>query len=177
MPEPCVCQNTPSLPISAVHANKLVVLRNDFLLVVVVKDKILNVIEKSLWRKQTRDHRFQTRAPPFNFLAVNFLFLVLSTEPYEEMLPLGCYAADLGLDCVREDAKGVREEKLRDFPLIVRDVIVKTRDVTALIGSGIATRTRSLKFTIQGVFFCIPLVFVARRSSSVWRQTSAHLPW
>ena len=48
--------------VGPVHADELVVLRDDLLLVLVVEDEVLDVIQQPLPGKQTRDHALQARA-------------------------------------------------------------------------------------------------------------------
>ena len=111
--------------VGAVHADELVVLGDDLLVVFVVEDEVLDVIQQPVPGEQTRDHALQARALLCDFIAVNLFLLVLGAQPVEEMLPLRREAADLGLDGVREHAKGVGQEKLRDVLLVIGQVVVE----------------------------------------------------
>ena len=72
------------LLVGPIHADELVVLRDDLFLLLVVEDEVLDVIEQLLPRKQSRDHRFEARALPLDLLAVDLLLFVLRAQRHKE---------------------------------------------------------------------------------------------
>src|ERR1035437_8681864 len=90
------------------------VLRNDLVFVLVVEHEILHVIQQPLRWKEPADHPLQARTLLLDGLPINLLFLVVGAKPVEEVLPFRRDAANLGLNGVRENAKCIRQEELRD---------------------------------------------------------------
>ena len=107
-----------------VHADELVVLGDDLLGVLVVDDKVLDVVEQLVLRAEAGEESFDAGAVLADLLALDLLLLIVGPQPVEEMLPLGGQAADAGFDAVGEDAQGVGEEKLGDVRLVVGQVVV-----------------------------------------------------
>ena len=94
------------------------VLRDDLLVVFVIEDEVLDVIQQPLLAETNPRSRPRGWCPSrLIAVAIDLLFLVVRAQPVEEMFPLRRDAADLRFDGVRQHAKGVREEKLRNSRL------------------------------------------------------------
>ena len=113
--------------IGVVDTDKLMVLGDNFVLLLIKENKVLHIIQQLVRRAQTGHSVFQTAALLRDPLAVHLLFFIVHPQPVKKVFPSGAKTADPGFDRIGENAEGVGVEKLRNVVLVIIEVVVKSR--------------------------------------------------
>mmetsp|Transcript_59150 Transcript_59150/g.139316 ORF Transcript_59150/g.139316 Transcript_59150/m.139316 type:complete len:660 (-) Transcript_59150:2296-4275(-) len=117
----------PELLEGVVHADELVVLRDDLLRLAVEHAEVLHVVQQPLRRQEAQYHALDAQTPGGNGRAVQLLFLIVHPQPGEKVLPLRGEAAQPGLDAIAQQAQRIGGEDLRDLGLVGGEVVVERR--------------------------------------------------
>ena len=73
--------------IGLVDANKLVVLGDDFLVLLIAEDEVFDVVQQSMGSTQAGHGDFQTGSPALDPFAVDPLFFIGCPQPVEKKIP------------------------------------------------------------------------------------------
>ena len=107
-----------------VYADKLVVLGNDFLRVLVVNHKVFHIVQQLFFGTQALQKALGTGALLANLIAAYFFFLVFRAQPMEKVFPLGAQAAQARFQAVAEHTKHIGEEQLGNIGLVIGQIVI-----------------------------------------------------
>ncbi|MNF86489.1 hypothetical protein D3C84_689270 [compost metagenome] len=107
-----------------VDADKLVVLGDDLLRLLVKQHEVFHVVQQPFGGEKAVDYSFDAGALLLDLRAVEFFLLIVHPQPTEKMLPLGGKAANAGFQGIAEYAERVGEEQLRNALAVTHQVVV-----------------------------------------------------